>query len=297
MTDLQILNNESQSQILEKKDLDSNSISMDFVLKILKVKGKKIRVQLWDITGTQDPSTAFTPLCIRNAVGCIIVSKSDEPDIIKESLQWKYNFDLRTQIPGQLPFPSAIFINKFCQDTHFSEISTQQDTLQFEQKFTYSQNYMIDLFTINAESGQGIEEGFKNLMEIVVEDQLINRISYDVLIEQNWDESIKIKCNRVTKRLPKLSVRKESNNDTSSDNESIHDIIPQPKKGEQNLNSIQQTLEQNPQQSKQQNYITPNNYNINYQATQQSINTRTLSLKQSFHTKNKNKQQAKKCKC
>ena len=59
-------------------------VSMDFVLKILKIKSRKVRIQLWDITGAQDPTTALTPLAIRNAVGCIIVAKSDDPETLKE---------------------------------------------------------------------------------------------------------------------------------------------------------------------------------------------------------------------
>ncbi len=50
---------------------------MDFVLKIMTIGGKKVRVQLWDMAGSTDPATTFAPLFIRNAVGCIIVAKSD----------------------------------------------------------------------------------------------------------------------------------------------------------------------------------------------------------------------------
>jgi hypothetical protein len=57
---------------------------MDFVLKIINVRGSKMRVQLWDMAGSSDPSTVFSPLFVRNAVGCIIVGRSDDTKSIKE---------------------------------------------------------------------------------------------------------------------------------------------------------------------------------------------------------------------
>ncbi len=57
---------------------------MDFVLKIINVRGTKMRVQLWDMAGSTDPSTVFSPLFVRNSVGCIIVGRSDDPKSIRE---------------------------------------------------------------------------------------------------------------------------------------------------------------------------------------------------------------------
>ena len=50
---------------------------MDFVLKIINIKGRKVRVQLWDMAGSSDPITVFSPLFVRNAVGCIVVGRAD----------------------------------------------------------------------------------------------------------------------------------------------------------------------------------------------------------------------------
>jgi hypothetical protein len=57
---------------------------MDFVLKIINIRGTKMRVQLWDMAGSTDPKTVFSPLFVRNAVGCIIVGRSDNLKSIKE---------------------------------------------------------------------------------------------------------------------------------------------------------------------------------------------------------------------
>jgi hypothetical protein len=50
---------------------------MDFVLKIINVRGNKMRVQFWDMAGSTDPNTVFSPLFVRNAVGCIVVGRND----------------------------------------------------------------------------------------------------------------------------------------------------------------------------------------------------------------------------
>ena len=57
---------------------------MDFVLKIINVKGRKVRVQLWDMAGCSDPTAVFSPLFVRNAVGCIVVARADDPVSLQE---------------------------------------------------------------------------------------------------------------------------------------------------------------------------------------------------------------------
>ena len=52
-------------------------VAMDFVLKIVNINGLKVRVQLWDMAGNKDPASVFSPLFVRNAVGCIVVGRAD----------------------------------------------------------------------------------------------------------------------------------------------------------------------------------------------------------------------------
>jgi GTPase SAR1 family protein len=77
------LNDGKSAQTIFTKNLSKNNGSMmDFVLKIINVKGNKMRIQLWDMAGSTDPYTVFSPLFIRNAVACIVVGKSDQPESI-----------------------------------------------------------------------------------------------------------------------------------------------------------------------------------------------------------------------
>lgn len=73
----QLADNQSRQTAFTKQLTDpSKAGGMDFVLKIINVRGRKVRVQLWDMAGSSDPSTVFSPLFVRNAVGCIIVGRA-----------------------------------------------------------------------------------------------------------------------------------------------------------------------------------------------------------------------------
>jgi GTPase SAR1 family protein len=72
------LNDVKSAQTIFTKNLGrNNGAMMDFVLKIINVKGTKMRVQLWDMAGSSDPHTVFSPLFIRNAIACIVVGSAE----------------------------------------------------------------------------------------------------------------------------------------------------------------------------------------------------------------------------
>ena len=52
---------------------NSNS---DFSLKIVKIDGEKVRMQVWDQGHSKDPISTFQPLYIRHAAGCIVVANT-----------------------------------------------------------------------------------------------------------------------------------------------------------------------------------------------------------------------------
>lgn len=66
--------NENANQ--RHKAKPSTGVQQDFSLKIIKIDGQKIRVQLWDQGSNMGASSTFQPLYIRNISGCIIVANS-----------------------------------------------------------------------------------------------------------------------------------------------------------------------------------------------------------------------------
>ena len=54
----------------------SQSKISDFSLKIIKLDGEKVRIQLWDQGLAKDPQSTFQPLFTRHAAGCIVVGNT-----------------------------------------------------------------------------------------------------------------------------------------------------------------------------------------------------------------------------
>jgi GTPase SAR1 family protein len=73
----------SDQHLPHSRALDSKSAAksqMDFVTKIVNMKGIRMRVQLWELVGgtvNGPEGTTLPPLFIRHCVGCIIVARSD----------------------------------------------------------------------------------------------------------------------------------------------------------------------------------------------------------------------------
>ena len=64
-----IINSESARP---KKPI-SNS---DFSLKIVRIQGEKVRLQIWDQGSAKDADSTFHPLFTRHTAGCIVVANS-----------------------------------------------------------------------------------------------------------------------------------------------------------------------------------------------------------------------------
>lgn len=76
-------NNNQKTLLSSNNNTKDPNLMLDFVMKIIEVDGRKVRLQLWEIAGGSKVETAFCPLFIRNAVGCIILANADNPKSIK----------------------------------------------------------------------------------------------------------------------------------------------------------------------------------------------------------------------
>ena len=55
----------------------------DFSLKIIKVDGEKVRLQVWDQGNAKDPISTFQPLFVRHAAACIVVASTVDENSLK----------------------------------------------------------------------------------------------------------------------------------------------------------------------------------------------------------------------
>ena len=93
----------------------------DFSLKILRIDGKKVRVQLWDQGSNLNAQTTFQPLYIRHVAGCVIVANTSNPRSLELAYRWKDFFEKKTKIPNEAAVPICLFIN---HDHHHKSVCT-----------------------------------------------------------------------------------------------------------------------------------------------------------------------------
>ena len=56
---------QNQTMMMAGSMVSNQKYQKDFVYKILTVQDVKMRIQLWDVVGPQDPSTALQPIFFR----------------------------------------------------------------------------------------------------------------------------------------------------------------------------------------------------------------------------------------
>ncbi|CDW78483.1 rab1 small gtp-binding protein [Stylonychia lemnae] len=170
----------SRNTFLPSQNKNStNSSTMDFVLKILNVNGQKVRVQLWDMAGGQDTTSAFAPLFIRNAVGCIIIASSNNQKSINEQ-----------DIPGLPSLPAALVVNHWGDTKIYQAISVNQNLKN--QCDSLGQQLELQVHHVNAITNENIPDALEQFIQAILDDQEKNRAKNDML-DDLWDESFKHK--------------------------------------------------------------------------------------------------------
>lgn len=190
---------------------DKPQQSMDFVLKIVNVNGRKARVQLWDMAGSVDTASVFSPLFVRNAVACIVVGRSDKP--LDEMAKWKAAFDEKTQVPLKEPLPTAFFINHGHAAYETGKGATIDLNARLDQacRDIRGRAQPTDIYHVNAQSGDGIYESFTHFTAKIIEDQENNRRNEEMEADL-WDQSIVLKTTqqkRPTSTKPSLQAGRE----------------------------------------------------------------------------------------
>eukprot|EP00347_Sterkiella_histriomuscorum_P016369 403353452 len=204
-------NGSPQSTTPKQNNRVSNQVMMDFVMKIMDVNDRKVRLQLWEIAGSSNAQHAFAPLFIRNAVGCVIMANANNSKSIKEVKKWKQKFDESTSLPSEKQLPSAIFINHISQDDSSDDVSK---SIEIKPKLKalcseLQEELKIPIFHINALTSQNLLEAFQGFMSTVIKHQEDSRMRSDILddlISQD-DESLM----RFDTTSVQLSIQQQTN--------------------------------------------------------------------------------------
>ncbi|MFX1502638.1 MAG: Rab family GTPase [Promethearchaeota archaeon] len=131
------------------------TIGVDFHIKTMKVKGKKIKMQIWDVAGEEQFNFLMPSYCLgANAV--MIIYDVTNSKTLKKMDDWVKI--IRTKA-GNIPI---VLIGNKVDLEEFREIST-------EYGLKIAKNYNLSGFSeISTKTGANVEKIFKNLSELIM---------------------------------------------------------------------------------------------------------------------------------
>lgn len=131
-----------------------NTIGIDFKLKLLKLDGYSIKLQIWDTAG-QERFRTITQSYYKGAQGIILTYDVTEPKSFKSITNWIKQIDSHAQ-----PNVCKILVGNKCDKSDRKISQEDGRTLAEENGMTY--------FETSAKTGNGIEEAFEFLAQSIL---------------------------------------------------------------------------------------------------------------------------------
>ena len=148
-----------------KKTFSQNyksTIVSEFGYKIFDFKGRKFRIQLWDIGG-QDKSCSVAKIFAKDSHGCLVVSDVNDADTIQKSLQWKNTVNEVAKFMDGQDLPFVLIENKM--DLYEGNIMD----VERNAKHFAKENGYIDVFLTSVKNRQNVDESMECLINNIVE--------------------------------------------------------------------------------------------------------------------------------
>ncbi|OMJ74612.1 hypothetical protein SteCoe_26432 [Stentor coeruleus] len=137
------------------------TIGCEFGIKMMKIDGEDVRIQLWDLAG-QDRLGGISRLYCRDAHGAIVVTDITRQDTIDKALVWKNIVDEQTTTQSGGSIPMILCVNKY--DLADEEFKLSNEDLQ---KFAVEKKFTAAFFT-SAKTGQNSEAAIETLIREVL---------------------------------------------------------------------------------------------------------------------------------
>ena len=140
------------------------TIVSEFGFKIFEYKGKKYRVQLWDIGG-QDKSPSMAKIFARDSHGCLVVSDCSKPETFKDTLDWKNVMSNESTFVDGKKLPFVLIQNK----VDLIEEKEKLDEIEAQTKELAENNEFEKYFMTSVKDNINIEETMNYFIEYIVE--------------------------------------------------------------------------------------------------------------------------------
>jgi len=171
------------------------TIGVDFAMKVIRVKGIQIRLQLWDIAG-QERFGHLIRAYYKSADGVMIVCDISSRKSFKAVPTWR---DTIATTDGLEDVPVILLINKV--DLRHTVTEPKREPMTDEELETLDQfcqnNKLLKYFYTSAKDGSGIDETTHYLVTQMLEnpdDESIHKISASMVYLENSGRSRGCEC-------------------------------------------------------------------------------------------------------
>ena len=142
------------------------TIVSEFSHKVVEIKGKFYKIQVWDLAG-MDQNTCITKIFAKDAHGCVVVSDITNEKTLEATIKWKNSVDDSTRFLDGDYLPSVLVRNKVDLINNNDDNNTNEDDERVKE-FAEKNNF-INIFKTSAKMGIGIDECMNYLIENIIE--------------------------------------------------------------------------------------------------------------------------------
>ena len=137
------------------------TIGCEFGIKMMKIDGEEVRIQLWDLAG-QDRLGGISRLYCRDAHGALVVTDITREDTLEKAIGWKSIVDEQTTGNSGEPIPMILCVNK--HDLADGSTSINEEKLA---QFAAEKKFHAAFFT-SAKTGLNSEVAVETLVREVL---------------------------------------------------------------------------------------------------------------------------------
>ena len=138
------------------------TIVSEFGYRMYDFKGRKFRIQLWDIGG-QDKTCAVAKIFAKDSHGCLVVSDVNDVNTIQKTLQWKNTVNEVAKFLDGQDLPCVLVENKI--DLYNDNIMDVERTAK---RFA-QENGFVDVFLTSVKNKQNVDESMECLVNNIIE--------------------------------------------------------------------------------------------------------------------------------
>ena len=138
------------------------TIVSEFGFRMYDFKGRKFRIQLWDIGG-QDKTCAVAKIFAKDSHGCLVVSDVNDVNTIQKTLEWKNTVNEVAKFMDGKDLPCVLVENKI--DLYEDNI---MDVERNAKRFAQENGY-VDVFLTSVKNKQNVDESMECLVNNILE--------------------------------------------------------------------------------------------------------------------------------